>query len=113
MNFIHTKWPTSVTIWFTKFSEHYKSDLTDKMKCSFFQAAVVSILPYRCTTWTLTKRLEKKLDSNYTRMLWAILNKSNTPQGTNYTATCLPSQKLYKLDEPDMQVTAGEAGTSS
>ena len=28
------------------------------------------------TTWTLTKRLEKKLDGNYTRMLWAILNKS-------------------------------------
>ena len=26
--------------------------------------------------WTLTKRLEKKLDGNYTRMLWAILNKS-------------------------------------
>ena len=32
---------------------------------------------------------------------------------TNYTATCLPSWKLSKLDEPDMQVTAGEAGTSS
>ena len=31
---------------------------------------------YGCTTWTLTKRLEKKLDSNYTRMLRAILNKS-------------------------------------
>ena len=29
-----------------------------------------------CTTWTLTKRLEKKLDGNYTRMLRAILNKS-------------------------------------
>ena len=27
-------------------------------------------------TRTLTKCLEKKLDSNYTRMLWAILNKS-------------------------------------
>ena len=27
-------------------------------------------------TWTLTKRLEKKLDGNYTRMLRAILNKS-------------------------------------
>ena len=53
-----------------------KSDLTDKMKRSFFQAAVVSILLYGCTTWTLTKRLEKKLDSNYTRMLRAILNKS-------------------------------------
>ena len=46
------------------------------MKRSFFQAAVVSILLYGCTTWMLTKRLEKKLDSNYTRMLRAILNKS-------------------------------------
>ena len=46
------------------------------MKRSFFQAAVVSILLYGCTTWTLTKRLEKKLDGNYTRMLWAVLNKS-------------------------------------
>ena len=44
-------------------------DLTDKMKRSFFQAAVVSILLYGCTTWTLTKRLEKKLDGNYTRIL--------------------------------------------
>ena len=54
----------------------WKSDLTDKMKCSFFQAAVTSILLYGCTTWTLTKRLKKKLDGNYTRMLRAILNKS-------------------------------------
>ena len=46
------------------------------MKRSFFQAAVASILLHRCTTWTLTKRLEKKLDGNYSRMLWAILNKS-------------------------------------
>ena len=53
----------------------WKSDLTDEMKRSFFQAAVVSILLYGCTTWTLTKRLEKKLDGNYTRMLRAILNK--------------------------------------
>ena len=46
------------------------------MKCSFFLAAVASILLYGCSTWTLTKRLEKKLDGNYTRMLRAILNKS-------------------------------------
>ena len=46
------------------------------MKHSFFQAAVVSILLNGCTTWTLTKRLEKKLNSNYTRILRAILNKS-------------------------------------
>ena len=54
----------------------WKSDLTDKMKRSFFQAAVESKLLYGCTTWTLTKRLEKKLDGNYTRILRAILNKS-------------------------------------
>ena len=51
----------------------WKSDLTDKMKRGFFQAAAVSILLYGCTTWMLTKRLEK-LDGNYTRMLRAILN---------------------------------------
>ena len=46
------------------------------MKHSFFLAAMVLILLYGCTTWTLTKRLEKKLNGNYTRMLRAILNKS-------------------------------------
>ena len=59
-----------------KLSIIWKSDLTDKMKGSFFHAAVVSMLLYGCTTWTLTKRLEKKLDGNYTKMLRAILNKS-------------------------------------
>ena len=46
------------------------------MKRSFFQAVVVLILLYGCTTWILTKWLKKKLDGNYTRMLQAILNKS-------------------------------------
>ena len=54
----------------------WKSDLTDKMKRSLFRVAVVSILLYGCTTWTLTKRIEKRVDGNYTRMLRAILNKS-------------------------------------
>ena len=45
------------------------------MKRSFFQAVVVSIRLYGRTTCTLTKRLEKKLDGNYTSMLRAILNK--------------------------------------
>ena len=53
----------------------WKSDLSDKIKRSFFQAAVVSILLYGYTTWMLTKLMEKKLDGNYTRMLRAILNK--------------------------------------
>ena len=43
---------------------HY---LTDKMKRNFFQAAVMSILLYGCTTWRLTKRLEEKLDKNAAR----------------------------------------------
>ena len=41
----------------------WKSNLTDKIKRNFFQAAVVSILLYGYTTWMLTK-------------LWTILNKS-------------------------------------
>ena len=60
----------------------WKSDRTDKIKRHFFQATVVSILLYECTTWTLTKRMEKTLDSNYTRMLRAILNKSQRQHPT-------------------------------
>ena len=54
------------------------------MKLSFFQAAIVSILLYGCTTCMLTKRLEKKLDGKYTRMLQSILNKSWRQQATKY-----------------------------
>ena len=66
-------WLTKAWTAINRLSIIWKSDLTDKMKRSFFQAAVASILLYGCTTWTLTKRLEKKLDGNYTRMLRAIL----------------------------------------
>ena len=60
----------------------WKSDLTDKMKRSFFKAAIVPVLLYGRTTWTLPKRMEKKLDWNYIRMLRAILNKSWRPHRT-------------------------------
>ena len=36
----------------------WKSYLTNKMKHSFFQAAIVLILLCGCTTWTLTQRLK-------------------------------------------------------
>ena len=62
----------------------WKSDLTDKRKHSFFQAVVISILLYGCTTWVLTKQLERKLDGNYTRMLQAILNKSRQQHPTRH-----------------------------
>ena len=77
-------WLTKAWTAIDKLSIIWKSDLTDKMKRSFFQAAVVSILLYGCTTWTLTKRLEKKLDGNYTRMLRAILNKSRRQHPTRH-----------------------------
>ena len=67
-----------------KLSIIWKSDLTDKMKRTFFQTAVVSILLYEFTSWTLTKRLEKKLDGNYTRMMRAILNRSWRQQPTKH-----------------------------
>ena len=63
------------------------------MKRTFFQTAVVSILRYGCTTWTQTKRLEKKLDGNYTRMLQAVLNKSwlqNPTKHQLYDCSTLP-----------------------
>ena len=47
----------------------------------------MSKLLYRCTTWTLTKRMENKLDGNYTRMLLAILNQSWRQHS--------PKQQLY------------------
>ena len=46
------------------------------LSLALFLSLSIYILLYGCTTWTLTKRLEKKLDGNYTRMLRAILNKS-------------------------------------
>ena len=49
------------------------------------------------------------MDSKNAQFRWIL----NTPPDTNYTATCLPSRKLYKLDEPDTQDTAGEARTNS
>ena len=54
----------------------WRSDMTDGMKRSFFRAAVVSVLLYGCTTWTLAKRMRRKLGGSCTRMLRAVLNKS-------------------------------------
>ena len=51
----------------------WKSNLSDEIKRTFFQAAVVSILLYGCTTWILTSAWRKSLTSI---ILEAILNKS-------------------------------------
>ena len=50
------------------------------------------------------RQLHKNVASNLEQVLAA------TPH--NYTVTCLPSRKLSRLDEPEMEDTAGEAGTN-
>ena len=72
----------------------WKSDLTDKMKRSFFQAAVTSVLLYGCTTWTLTKRLEKKqLHKNATCNLKQVL--AATPHKTPTVRPPTPYHENY------------------
>ena len=70
----------------------WKSDLTDKMKCSFFQAAVVSILLYGCTTWTLTRRkLHKNVESSIEQVL------ATTPHETPTIRTPAPITKTIQV----------------
>ncbi|XP_063586900.1 uncharacterized protein LOC134764250 [Penaeus indicus] len=54
----------------------WKSNLSNNLKRDFFRATVESILLYGCTTWTLTRKLENRLDGTYTRIPRAVLNKS-------------------------------------
>ena len=53
-------------------------------------------------------QLHKNAACNPEQVLAAI-----PPQDTNCTATCPLSRKLFKLDEPDMQDTAGKAEMNS
>ena len=98
--------------YYVHFQTNILGKLIDKIKRSFFQAAIVSILLYGCTTWTLTKRMEKKIDGNYARMLEQVLEAS-FQKSSSCIATYHPSRKLQKLDEPDTRDNAGEIGTSS
>ena len=55
---------------------YLRYSMTKSVLLKAFTCFTRPLLLYGCTTWTLTKRLEKKLDGNYTRILRAILNKS-------------------------------------
>ena len=64
---------------FVALSHIFYRKYTPKLACVNVHNNIFDRIRFRihgCTTWTLTKRLEKKLDGNYTRMLRAILNKS-------------------------------------
>ena len=66
---------------FDRLSVMWKSDQTDKMKRSFFQAAAVSILLYGCTKWMLTKRMEKSLTATTQECCEEILTSPNNFSG--------------------------------
>ena len=77
--------------------------MTDKMKCSFFQAVVESILLYGCTTWTLTKLMEQ-LHKN------AVSNAEQIQHPTKQQlyGHLPPIKKTVQVDKPDMWDTAGK-----
>ena len=82
-----------------RLSNTWKSDLSDKIKRDFFKAVAVSILVCGCTTWTLQKHWEKKLDKNYTRMLRVVLDKSSKqhPTKQQFYRHSLPISKTIQV----------------
>ena len=54
------------------------------------------------------QQLHKDAESNIEQYCWR-----QHPQSSSFTVTYHLSRKLSKLDEPDMQNTAGEVGTNS
>ena len=69
------------------------------IKWKFFQAVIMLILLYRCTTWTLTKHMEKKLmatTQECSEQYWARPGGS-TPQSSSCTATYHQSWKIIQI----------------
>ena len=52
-----------------KLSTIWKSTLSRQFKVKLFSSTVESILLYGCETWTITKKIEKRIDGCYTRLL--------------------------------------------
>ena len=54
----------------------WTSNLSKDFKLKIFKAAIEPILLYGSETWTLSKRLEKRLDGTYTRLLMRVQHLS-------------------------------------
>ena len=52
------------------------SDLAKEQKLKIFVACVESVLLYGCECWTLTRKIERKLDGTYTKLLRKTCNVS-------------------------------------
>ena len=79
----------------------------------------MSVQQYVCTTGTLTNRLKKKLDGNYTKILRVVLNKCSKAK---YKEMCgflplispnIQERPQNRKDKQDMLETAGEVSTNS
>ena len=96
-----------------KLSVIWKSDLTDKMKRSFFQACRYWYVdaPHGC--WQNVWRKKLTAITQECREQYWTSPGDNTPQSSSYTATNHLSRKLSKLNEEDMRDTAEKVETSS
>ena len=54
----------------------WSSNLSRAFKLEIFKAAIEPILLYGSETWTLSRKLEKRLDGTYTRLLMRVQNLS-------------------------------------
>ena len=54
----------------------WSSNLSREFKLKIFKAAIEPVLLYGSETWTLSKKLEKRLDGTYTRLLMRVQNIS-------------------------------------
>ena len=74
------------------------------------ESLLISALDNTIRTNHIKARIDKTQINSKCRLCvsWGVVARD-----TNYTDTCPPSRKLYKLDEPDTRDTAGEARTSS
>ena len=52
-----------------KLDKIWRSSINNKLKVQVFRAVIEPILLYGAETWTLTTRLERKLDGTYTLLL--------------------------------------------
>ena len=87
----------------------WKSDLPDKMKWDFFPVVTVSVLLNRCTSRTLTKHMEKKIDGNYKITLRL---GNSTLQNSNCTSTYLLSHRPFQKNEQDLLGSGEEVRTN-
>ena len=82
-----------------KLNTIWNSNLPKNLKLAFFHTTVSSVLLYGSSTWTMTKKLETKLNGCYTKMLKVVNNVKwqqrisnnvlyyNLPKITNTIAT--------------------------